>query len=516
MEFRDLPGLASALRMPAGRSFHRIAPLCAAALLAAATLHGPARADSGYPQLGAVAQTTLPNGLQVVVAPAGAIDLETIDVWVGAGTRRETAENNGAAHFMEHLLFKGTPTRKPGDIDGAIEDLGGTLNAATSYDWAHFYVTVAASDTKPALDILADAVQHAELRQDDMDNERGVILNEMARQQSDPLQQIAGIYNRLEFPDHPYGRPLLGTESNIANMKRQTVLDFYHAYYVPSNVTVVLSGSLPPDQATAMAAKDFGGWSSRPLPSDAVLAEPRQTEIRTQSVTAPVNRGYLIVGFHAPSVRNVPDAYAMDVLLTMLGQGGNNRLEEQLLRKDHVVDSISTNYLTQEDPGTLTISAVYDPSNQDRVLDEILGQIRELRDKPVSDGELAAAKHTLLASYLFDVQTASGRANALGFYNTIDTYRYDTEYISHFESVTADQVQDVARKYLDPTVYTLVTMSPQHDPVTASIREPGNGPATASIREPGNGPVTASTREPGHDSTAARGAQTDLVSAAIR
>jgi predicted Zn-dependent peptidase len=304
-----------------------------------------------------------------------------------------------------------------------------------------------------------------------MDSERGVILNEMARQQSDPLQQIAAIYNRLEYPDHPYGRPLLGSESNIANMKRQTVLDFYHAYYVPSNVTLVLSGSLPPDQATALATKAFGGWSPRPLPSDAVLAQPRQTAIRTQSVTAPVNRGYLIIGFHAPSVKNIPDAYAMDVLLTMLGQGGNNRLEAQLLRKDHIVDSISTNYLTQKDPGTLTISAVYDPANQDRVISEILGQIRNLRDRTVSDSDLAAAKHTLLASYLFDVQTASGRANALGFYNTIDTCRYDTEYIPHFESVTADDVQMVARKYLDPTIYTLVTMNPQHDPVTASIRQ---------------------------------------------
>ena len=404
------------------------------------------------------------------MAQAGSIDLETVDVWVGAGTRRETAETNGAAHFIEHLLFKGTPTRKPGDIDAAIEDLGGSLNAATSYDWAHFYVTVGASDTPTAIAVVADAIQHAEMRQEDMDQERGVILNEMARQLSDPSQQVMQEYNALEFPGHPYGRPLLGSDTNIASMKRQTVLDFYHAYYVPGNVTVILSGSLPYDKAIALATKAFGDWSSKPLPSDKILPQAPQTAIKTKSLTAPVSRGYLTLGFHAPSVKDVPDAYVMDVLLTLLGQGGNNRLEEDLLRKDKVVEGISSNYLTQRDPGTLTISAVYDPVSQDGVVAAILAEITRLQTEPVSGSELASAKHALLSSYLFDVQTSSGRANALGFYNVSDSYRYDTDYITHFESVTAAQIQAVAKKYLNVNAYTLVTMTPRPDPVTASIR----------------------------------------------
>jgi len=470
MVFRALPRLAG-LRDYSGRpALLRTTCALTAILFVAASCPRPAAAASESLQLGPVQSTTLPNGVQVIVAQAGSADLETVDVWVGAGTRRETADNNGAAHFIEHLLFKGTPTRKPGEIDAAIEDLGGSLNAATSYDWAHFFVTVGASDTPTAVNIIADALQHAELRQEDMDQERGVILNEMARQYSDPAQQVIQAYNALEFPNHPYGRPLLGSEDNITNMKRQTVLDFYRAYYVPSNVTVILSGSLPNDKAVELANKAFGAWSSKPLPSDKILPQTPQTTIVTKSVNAPVGHGYLTIGFHAPSVKEVPDAYIMDVLLTLLGQGGNNRLEEDLLRKNKIVEAISSNYLTQRDPGTLTISAMYDPINQDRVIDAIIAQITKLQNEPVSDSELASAKHALLSSYLFDVQTSSGRANALGFYNTSDSYHYDTDYMSHFESVTAAQIQAIAKKYLNTNAYTLVTLTPSQDPVTASIR----------------------------------------------
>ncbi|WP_165864298.1 M16 family metallopeptidase [Capsulimonas corticalis] len=428
--------------------------------------------------LSPVAHKTLANGLQVLVAPSGNADLVTVDAWVGAGTRRETPDNNGAAHFIEHLLFKGTPTRQPGEIDAAIEDLGGSMNAATSYDWAHFYVTVGSSDTEPALGVLSDVLMHAELRQQDMDQERPVILNEMARQLADPSQRIARVLSAITFPTHPYGRPLLGPPTQVTSMTRKTVQDFYHEYYVPGNVTLVLTGKITPDEGFAMAEKAFGKWAERPLPEDKVLPEPPQTDIRTRSMVAPVSKGYLTIGFRAPSVRDHSQAYAMDVLLTILGQGGHNRLTDDLLTKQKLVTGISANYLTQKDEGMMTITAVFEPGNRDKVLKAILGEITALRETPVSEKELAAAKHSLLSSYLFDVQTTSGRANALGFYNMIDSYQYDTAYITKFENLTPAQVQDAAVKYLDPNKYSLVTLLPATDPITATSLS-NDGPALA-------------------------------------
>ncbi len=420
--------------------------------------------------LGTVTEYTLPNGLQVLVAPSDAADLVTMDVWVGAGTRRETAATNGVAHFMEHLIFKGTPTRGPGQIDAAIEDLGGSLNAATSYDWAHFYGTVASADTPAALAVLADALQNAEMRQTDIDAEKPVILSEMARDAGSPEGRVSRVYNALEFPDHSYGRPLLGTADHVSGMPRQTILDFYHTYYAPGNATLILAGHITPEAGLALAEKDFGTWPARSVPDDKTLPQEPQTDIRERTLTAPVAHGYLQIGFHAPGVRDQPDAWVMDVLMTLLGQGGNNRLEQDLERRQKLVRAISTNYLTQRDPGTMSISAEFDPGDYAAVQAAILHEVTALRDTPVSGAELADAKHTLLASYLFDCQTNSGRADALGFYSRIDSYTYDTDYIGHFESVTPAQVQAVARKYFDLSAYTVVTLLPVPNPVTASRR----------------------------------------------
>jgi len=420
--------------------------------------------------LGTVSEFVLPNGLQVLVAPSSASDLVTMDIWVGAGTRRETADTNGVAHFMEHLIFKGTPTRKPGEIDAAFEDLGGTLNAATSYDWAHFYGTVGAEDAPAALAVLADAVQNAEMRQADIDAEKPVILSEMAREQGSATQRVAQAFNALSFPAHPYGRPLLGTAPVVEAMPRKTILDFYHTYYAPGNATLILAGRLTPAEGLAFAQKAFGAWPAHAVPADDVLPEPPQTDIRTRSLTAAVRRGYLQIGFRAPSVRDKPDVWTMDLLMTLLGQGGNNRLERDLVHGRKLATAIGTAYLTQRDPGTMSVTAEFDPGNFEALRQAILGEAAALRDTLVPQAELDAAKHTLLASYLFDTQTNTGRADALGFYSRIDGYKYDTEYVGNFEAVTPERLQAVARKYLDPSAYTLVTLLPVPNPVTASRR----------------------------------------------
>lgn len=444
-----------------------ISPHCSAQ---AETVATPPTSTATGIGLGPVTEYTLPNGLQVLVAPSNAADLVTMDIWVGAGTRRETAENNGVAHFMEHLIFKGTPTRKPGEIDAAIEDLGGTLNAATSYDWAHFYGTVGSVDAPAALAVLSDAVMNAEMRQKDIDDEKPVILSEMAREANSATTRVARAFNALCFPTHPYGRPLLGTASNVSNMPRKTILDFYHTYYAPSNATLILAGKITPEEGLALAKKTFGFWPSRPVPEDKLLPEPPQTDIRISHLTAPVRRGFLQIGFRAPSIKDKPDVWVMDVLMTLLGQGGNNRLEQDLERKKKLVTAINTSYLTQRDPGTMSVTAEFDPGNYDTVQNAVLEEIAALRDTPISSEELAAAKHTLLASYLFDTQTNTGRADALGFYSRIDTYRYDIDYVNNFEAVTPEMVQTVAKRYLDPSAYTLVTLLPVPNPITASRR----------------------------------------------
>ena len=418
------------------------------------------------PGLGSVTASTLPNGLTVLVAPSTASDLVTVDVWVGAGTRRETDANSGAAHFMEHLLFKGTPTRKPGEIDAAIEDLGGTFNAATSYDWAHFYVTVAAPDAPAALSVLSDAVQHASLRQADMDTERQVILSERARELSDPVQRVTQASQSLAFPGTAYGRPLLGTVSTLASLTRQTELDFYKTFYVPGNATLVLSGNLTPEDGRLMAQKAFGDWPARAVPADRPVTAATMLSSHARVLSGGTDSAWLAVSLPAPSVSDSTDPYVCDVLLTYLGQGAGSSLDTTLRRERKLVSAVNANYLTQRDRGLLTITASCKAGNLSLVQDAVLDAVRSLRDHALPADALAAAKQSLMAAYLFDAQSTSGRANALGFYNTINSYEYDTAYLDHVRSVTSAQVQDVARRYLGSAPF-VVTLLPRVNPQEA-------------------------------------------------
>jgi predicted Zn-dependent peptidase len=422
-----------------------------------------------------VTSVTLPNGLRVITAPSHTVAITSIDVWVRAGTRRQPIDQQGVAHFLEHLLFKGTPTRpSETQIDGAIEDLGGSLDAATSYDWAHFYTVVPSSGFSTALDVLADALQHANISSDAVENERAVIINEIARHDDSHINQLLDEAHALSYPDsHPYHFPVMGTSDDVQNISRQQILDFYHTYYVPNNVTVVITGDITSDQALAAAQKEFGSWKfSASLPADNDMPVPPLSGIQRHIDHDPAEQTYLMMAFPAPSVKDQPDVWTMDVLMTLLGQGAGSLLDTDLHRKRHLVTAISADFLTQRDAGLMTISATLPTGDLENVESAILKQIDVLRAGPVSDDDLAAAKQMLMATYLFDAETDSGRADSLGFYDSIDTFEYDNKYVDRLEAVTAADLQRVAQKYLTPDSYTLVALVPPADAINAAAPKP--------------------------------------------
>jgi predicted Zn-dependent peptidase len=223
-----------------------------------------------------------------------------------------------------------------------------------------------------------------------------------------------------------------------------------------------------PDRAFAAVQAAFGDWKGDAAPPEQSLPAPSIDSIETQVMNRAGNDSVLVLGWRAPSVSNQPDAWVMDVLLTYLGQGGRNVLDDDLRVSKHLVTSISADYLTQRDTGIMSITAEFPTGNYARVRDAILDHIRMLRDQPLSADQLASAKQQLIASYLFDAETVSGKADALGFYEMIDSYHYDTDYIEHVQSVTADQVRAVASRYLTPDAYAMTQVVPPSDPENAS------------------------------------------------
>jgi predicted Zn-dependent peptidase len=436
-----------------------------------------ARADE------AITSTDLANGLRVIVAPRHAVAIAAIDVWVRAGTRRQEQGDEGVAHYLEHVIFKGTPTRPDeSDIDGAIEDLGGTLDGGTSWDWAHFYTVVPSAGFESALAVIADAIQHSTISQSAVEDERSVIQDEIDRDADDPGACADDRERELFFgPGHPYGGAITGTSRQVAAIRREQILAFYHKWYVPSNAAIVIAGDVTQDRAVAAALASFGSWKGDPAPAEQDIAAQPIDGIKRQIVNRAAKDSFMVMGWPAPSVSDKPDVWVTDVLLTYLGQGGHNVLDDDLHLRRHLVTAISSDFLTQRDRGILTIDAEFATADVDRVRDAILDHIRAVRTTPLTDAQLADAKQQLIASYLFDTETVSGKADALGFYEMIDSYQYDIDYVDHINSVTAAQVQNLAMKYLSPDAYAMTLVVPPTNPENASATFESGGHAAARV-----------------------------------
>jgi zinc protease len=424
---------------------------CLFLLLAVAVV----RADSLPPE--SIKLKTLPNGLRVLVREAHEAPLVTIDLWIRAGSSRETAETNGVAHFMEHLLFRGTAKRGRGEVDRDIEELGATMNATTSRDWMHLYTTVASRYWQNALEVVADAVQNSTLRPEDVEREQMIILDELARAADDPVRDANQRLAELLFQKHPYRLPVAATRDSIIRIQREQIVEFYRKYYVPNNASLVIVGDVTATEAFAAAEKLFGGWKRRdiaePEPEPESPPEtPRQAQFK-------VRRGFPVVGigFMAPSVKEVKDVCACDLLLALLGR--RDGLLTRLLVGQGVATRVTTDFLTQRYPGLFSIVVeLPEGGNPQQVEAMVVGALQQLAKTPVTDAELARAKREILGEYLFGMETTEGQANTLGFYEMIDTYLFATEYEKNVLAVTAEDIRRTVEKYLNPECRVVVTL----------------------------------------------------------
>lgn len=403
---------------------------------------------------------TLPNGLRVLVREAHEAPLVTVDLWVRAGSARETSETNGVAHFMEHLLFRGTAKRGRGEVDRAIEELGSTLNATTSRDWMHLYTTVASRYWQNALEVIADAVKNSALRPEDVEREQMIILDELARAADDPIRDANQRLAELLFRNHPYRLPVAATRDSIIRIQREQIVQFYRKYYVPNNASLVIVGDVTEAEAFAAAQKFFGDWQKREVTDPEPAAEPppdapRRAEFR-------VRRGLPTVGvaFLAPSVKEVADVCACDLLLALLGQ--RDGLLTRLLVGQGVATRVTTEFLTQRYPGIFSI-VVELPQKGDpaRVEAMVVGALQQLAKTPVSEAELSRAKREILGNYLFSMETTEGQASTLGFYEMIDTYLFATEYEKNVQAVSVEDIRRVVEKYLNPELRVVVYLLPR-------------------------------------------------------
>lgn len=400
----------------------------------------------------------LPNGIPVIIEEHRGSDVVALQLWVRAGARDEGAAELGLAHYLEHMLFRGTTSRPGGFVERDVEGVGGRMNAGTSWDYTFYYVTLPAQRVVPGLEMLADVAVNATLDADVLEKEKAVVLEEMRLSEDSARRRLGRqLYTQL-FEGHPYGRQVIGTPELVRGLTRPTLSDFYRRHYVPETFAVVVVGAVDPQQVLATATATFGRLPRSGLPRLPV-APPPAFRPRRVELTHPGAHAYLGMAWPTPRLDHA-DTPALDLLVSILGRARSSRLVETLREREGLVVSVNAGLSALEGAGALTVAAQLPPANLEHAEAVILAEIRRVRDGGVSAAELRRAITAAEAEHEFETETVEGRANALGRAETIWTIEDELAYVSRIRSVTAAQVRAVARRYLDPQRYTRLALRP--------------------------------------------------------
>jgi zinc protease len=431
-------------------------------LLAACASVEPARTPAARSDVGPPAPTreVLPNGVVLISLEHRASDVVALQLWVRAGGRDETPDELGLSHYLEHMLFKGTPTRPPGSIDRQIEGLGGQSNAYTSYDYTHYDLVLPAPQMRAGVDLLADIAVNASFDRGEMDAERKVVLEEMRLTQDNADRYLTRRLYETGYEPHPYGRAILGSPDMIRGLTGETLRSYYAKMYVPAHMVVVVVGAVKPADIREAVMATFGRLPTRPASRAAVPVLVPLDRTRRVDVKRTEQQAFIGLAWRtAPT--NDRDVYAVDLLTYVLGDSPSSRLNQAVRERDRLVYSIEANYGAWEKGGLTTVNARLEAANLDRAEASIIGVVREVRERGVTDAELRRAIVTAEANYAFDIETAEGLAKTYGQAETTWTLENELAYLTRLRQTTAAEVQNVARKYLRDDNYALVRFVPQ-------------------------------------------------------
>lgn len=400
----------------------------------------------------------LPNGIPVIVEQHRGSDVAAVQLWVRAGGRDETATELGLAHYLEHMLFKGTPNRPGGVIEREVEGSGGGMNASTSWDSTVYRVVLPAEKTAEALDILSDIAVNANLDAATLDAEKQVVLEEIRRNEDSPRRALIERLYAEAFAAHPYGRPVSGTPELIRALTRETLVSFYRRHYGPESFAVVVVGPVQPEGVFARARETFGR-----LPRTGAVRLPPPPAPAPRAARVDIERpgaaAYVGLAWQAPRLDHA-EMPAVALMAAILGGGRSSRLVQSLRERRAVVSAIDADYSALQGAGLLTIVAQTEPDRVTEAESEIVGEIRRVRDGGVTDAERRRALTAAEAQREFSIERAEGRARALGRAETIWRLEDELLYVDRLRSVTPNEIRAVARRYLDPERYVRVALVP--------------------------------------------------------
>jgi predicted Zn-dependent peptidase len=353
--------------------------------------------------------TTLPNGLRVATDTMPHVETASLGVWVGVGTRNERAEVNGVAHLVEHMVFKGTPTRTAFDISEQIEAVGGHMNAYTTREHTAYYAKVLKEDAPLALDVIGDMLQHSLLDEDELVRERAVVLQELGQAEDTPDDIIFDHFQSCAFPAQALGRPVLGHPDIIASLPREALVDYIGSNYSGRTMVLAASGRIDHGTVVEMAERTF---RDLPTPTDPAPLESASYTGGDFREDRDLEQLHIVLGFEGVGVHD-PDYYAHSVLSTLLGGGMSSRLFQEVREKRGLAYSVHTFSGAYEDNGLFGIYAGTGPEKIGELVPVMCDELCKV-SLDVTDEEVRRARAQLKAGMLMALESTMSRCEQLG------------------------------------------------------------------------------------------------------
>ncbi len=400
------------------------------------------------------------GGLKVLCKHYPAAPVVTIWVWIGVGSVNEPAETAGISHVLEHMAFKGTRRRGPGEISREVESRGGVINAFTGYYATAFYVSLPREELSLGVDILADVLCNSVFDEVELRRELQVIREEIRLRDDRPASRLWELITGTVFRRHLLGRPIAGSHAGVDGLSRQQVFEHFQRYYTPANTRVAVVGDVDPAVAYRVVAEGFADYARQGRKPPRPPREPNQREFRLRVEEMPVARARLALAW--PTVSQLhADAPALDILADILGNGRSSRLYSRLKERRGLVDDVQATSYTGDDAGLFVVEAELDPDGVDEVTALVNGEVELLRNLPVGPYELGRVRNAVELEYLENHETAEGQAQEICYYDQLGGWRLADAYLDNLYRVDAKRLREVAICYLSPSSLNAALLVPE-------------------------------------------------------
>ncbi len=403
-------------------------------------------------------KTVLSNGIRVITEEIPHVHSVSSGIWLTSGSRDEKKEENGVSHFVEHMLFKGTGKRDAREIARTIDSVGGLLNGYTSRECINFYAKVLKNDFPLAIELLSDIFLNSTFSPEEMEKERGVILQEIHAEEDTPDEYIQDLFSQSFFKEHPLGRPILGSYQFIEKIKRDDLVSFFRKNCLqPSRIIVSVAGNLKHGDVVKRTEDAFGILSEKE--SSLRLNSPQACS-HISVYSKDLEQVHICIGTRGLSQTH-PLRYAGYFLNNILGGGMSSRLFQEIREKEGLVYSIYSYLASYSDTGLLIIYAGTGKQEATRVIDLATKEMRKLKENPVGSSELARVKQQLKGNLLLAWESTDSRMQRLAR-NEICFEKFISieEIIENIEKVTASQIQELAREIFSKDYLSLAVLGP--------------------------------------------------------